>query len=127
MLENALVDFVSCYDHVIDKLSFNFVSKEQLFKMNQKFLNHSNHTDIISFDYSQNNTLRAEFFISLWAVDVSSIEEGQTLENEVLRVVSHGVLHCIGFNDKNNQQKLEMRRNEDQFIDMFHVKHKRYV
>ena len=127
MLENALVDFVSCYDHSIDKLSFNFVSKEQLFKMNQKFLNHSNHTDIISFDYSQNNTLRAEFFISLWAVDVSSIEEGQTLENEVLRVVSHGVLHCIGFNDKNNQQKLEMRRNEDEFIDMFHVKHKRYV
>lgn len=95
--------------------------------MNQKYLNHETHTDIISFDYSQDKSLRAEFFISMWAISVSAQEEGQTTENETLRVISHGVLHCIGLNDKTVEEKAEMRKQENHFIDLFHVKHKSHV
>ena len=60
--------------------------------MNQEFLNHDTHTDIITFDYTLEQTLTAEFFISMWAVRQSAQEEAQSVENETLRVISHGVL-----------------------------------
>ncbi len=96
-------------------------------KINQKFLNHETHTDIISFDYSQKKILKAEFFISLWAVGISANEESQNIENEAVRVISHGVLHCMGLDDKNDEQRKRMRRKEEKFIDLFHVKQKRHV
>ena len=95
--------------------------------MNKKYLRHNTHTDIISFDYSKNNQLVAEFFISMWAVKKSAIELSQSIEKETLRVLSHGVLHCMGYNDKTEKDKLKMRKKEDQFIKMFHVKHNQNV
>ena len=90
--------------------------------LNIKHLNHSTHTDIISFDYSSKRTLRAEFFISPWAVSRSADEYSQSIVNEMLRVVSHGVLHCLGFKDKSDTDKSLMRCEENKFINMFHVK-----
>ena len=90
--------------------------------LNIKYLNHSTHTDIISFDYSSKRNLRAEFFISPWAVSRSAVEHSQSIVNEMLRVVSHGVLHCVGFNDKSDSDKSLMRCEENKFINMFHVK-----
>ena len=119
--------FVSTYGFLIDRLVFNFISKERLLELNQKYLNHDTDTDIITFDYSKNKTLSAEFFISLWAVGLSSEEEGQSIENETLRVLVHGVLHCLGKKDASNDQKSEMRELEDDFIKMFHVKQNSHV
>ena len=90
-------------------------------------MNHDTHTDIISFDYSNKSILEAEFFISMWAVRLSAKEEEQSVVNETLRVISHGVLHCIGLDDKNDKQKAKMRKKEEEFIDLFHVKHKKNV
>jgi len=90
--------------------------------LNIKHLNHTTHTDIISFDYSSKFTLRAEFFISPWAVSRSADELSQSIVNEMLRVISHGVLHCVGFNDKSDSDKSSMRLEENKFINMFHVK-----
>lgn len=106
---------------------YNFVSKEELHKMNQEFLNHDTHTDIITFDYTLNKRLSAEFFISMWAVRQSAQDEGQSAENETLRVISHGVLHCMGQNDKSKEGKEQMRKSETRFIKMFHVKQKSHV
>jgi len=89
---------------------------------NIKYLNHSTHTDIISFDYSLKRILRAEFFVSTWAVSLSAEENSQSVVNEMLRVLSHGVLHCMGFNDKSDTDKSIMRLEENKFINMFHVK-----
>ena len=95
--------------------------------MNQKFLNHNYHTDILSFDYTKKKRLRAEFFISMSAIEQYAKKNTQSTEKETLRVVSHGVLHCMGKNDGSNQQKVEMRRLEDKFIELFHVKLQNYV
>ena len=120
-------EYISQFGFIIDQLVYNFVSQEELLEMNQKYLNHITHTDIISFNYSSKESLRAEFFISLWAVERSAEEESQSVENECLRVIVHGILHCLGFNDASLQEKAKMRTLENNFIDMFHVKQKAHV
>ena len=120
-------EYISQFGFIIDQLVYNFVSQEELLEMNQKYLNHTTHTDIISFNYSSKESLRAEFFISLWAVERSAEEEAQSVENECLRVIVHGILHCLGFNDASLQEKAKMRTLENNFIDMFHVKQKAHV
>ena len=120
-------EYISQFGFIIDQLVYNFVSQEELLEINQKYLNHTTHTDIISFNYSSKESLRAEFFISLWAVERSAEEESQSVENECLRVIVHGILHCLGFNDASLQEKAKMRTLENNFIDMFHVKQKAHV
>lgn len=124
VLENTIIDLVGSIGYSIEKLSYNFVSKEDLLKLNKKFLKHNTNTDVITFDYSLNKALKAEIFISMWAVEASAIELGQSVENEYLRVISHGVLHCMGFKDKTVNQIKTIREKEDEFIEMFHVKQK---
>ena len=120
-------EYISQFGFIIDQLVYNFVSQEELLEMNQKYLNHTTHTDIISFNYSSKESLRAEFFISLWAVERSAEEESQSVENECLRVIVHGILHCLGFNDASLQEKAKMRTLENNLIYMFHVKQKAHV
>ena len=124
VLENTIIDLVGSIGYSIEKLSYNFVSKQDLLKLNKKFLKHNTNTDVITFDYSLNKALKAEIFISMWAVETSAVELGQSVENEALRVISHGVLHCMGFKDKTANQIKTIREKEDEFIEMFHVKQK---
>lgn len=124
VLENTIIDLVGSIGYSIEKLSYNFVSKQDLLKLNKKFLKHNTNTDVITFDYSSNKALKAEIFISMWAVETSAVELDQSVENEALRVISHGVLHCMGFKDKTANQIKTIREKEDEFIEMFHVKQK---
>ena len=124
VLENTIIDLVGSIGYSIEKLSYNFVSKQDLLKLNKKFLKHNTNTDVITFDYSSNKALKAEIFISIWAVETSAVELEQSVENEALRVISHGVLHCMGFKDKTANQIKTIREKEDEFIEMFHVKQK---
>jgi rRNA maturation RNase YbeY len=123
----VLESFISSCDYKVKKLLYNFVSKEVLYELNKKHLNHHTDTDIITFDYSSGKRLEAEIFISPWAIDRSAKREGQTIEDETLRVLSHGVLHCMGHNDTTIVEKEQMRKLENQFIQMFHVKHRNHV
>ena len=127
VLNMSLNSYVESYGYRIDQLTYNFVSKERLLELNKKFLNHDTHTDIITFDYSKNKLLKAEFYISLWAVRLSAQELSQSTENETLRVIIHGVLHCLGYKDDTERNKYEMRVLEDKFMEMFHVKQNKNV
>ena len=98
-----------------------------MLELNKEFLNHDTNTDIISFDYSKNKMLRAEFFVSLWAIALSAQEFSQSIENETIRVMVHGVLHCLGYTDTSDSDKKQMRSLEDQFLNMFHVKRQNHV
>ena len=127
VLNTSINSYADSYGYQIDQLTFNFVSEERQLSLNEQFLNHDTHTDIITFDYSKNKSLKAEFFISLWAVSLSAKEYSQSLENEILRVVIHGILHCLGYKDDSKRNKHKMRELEDKFIEMFHVKQKNNV
>jgi len=87
--------------------------------MNQEKLKHNTYTDILTFDLSDNpNELAGEIYISLDRVRENSVLLGVTFAQEIKRVMIHGVLHLIGFNDSTDEEKKEMRKKEDYFINL---------
>jgi rRNA maturation RNase YbeY len=80
-------------------------------------------TDIISFDYSIGNELHGDIFISTERVIENAVDFNVTFEEELLRVLVHGVLHYCGYNDKSEDDEKLMRTKEDEKIKMFHVEH----
>ena len=103
-------------------ISYTFVDDEELLRINKDFLNHNYYTDIITFDEVVDNTINGEIFISLDRIEDNS-SESDSFKNEFLRVVVHGVLHLIGYDDHSSSEKLLMREKEDNYIELFHVKH----
>ena len=109
--------------YTIEEVEYNFVGADKMLLLNQEYLNHDVHTDIITFDYTETKALRAEVYISYPALKKNAKSHTQTIENECLRLLSHAILHCLGYNDKSNVQKQQMRSKEDDCINLFHVKH----
>ena len=95
------------------KISFTFLDDEGLLEINKKFLNHDYYTDIITFDYCVGKRLAGEIFISLDRVRDNAVSG---FDNELLRVMSHGLLHLLGYKDKSDSEKKEMRVMEDLWI-----------
>ena len=110
------------YEAHIDNFAVNFINKEQMLEMNQKYLNHDTHTDILTFDYGNQHFINAELFVSEYMCSLNAEENAQTIENETLRLISHGFLHTLGFSDKKLDQKILMTEQEDLCLSMFHVK-----
>ena len=108
--------------YAIQKLYYNFVDASTLYEMNKKHLNHNNDTDILTFDYSVDNEIYAEAFISHEALELSAQKYNQSIEKETLRLFSHALLHCFGYMDKSQDEKSLMRLKEEEYMAMFHVK-----
>lgn len=104
-------------------INYVFCDDEYLHKINVEYLNHDTLTDIISFDYSEGNFLHGDILISIERVAENAKEFNVSLENELKRVMAHGVLHYCGYKDKSEQDELLMRQKEDEKIKMFHVEH----
>ena len=121
-LSQWLSDIAKEEGYTIDAMDFNFVDAAQLLLLNTEFLNHDTDTDIITFDYTTGTAVSAEAFISLEAVSNNAKEYSQTIENEQLRLICHALLHCLGYNDKSDQEKKNMRLKEEECINLFHVK-----
>ncbi len=109
--------------HTVDELEYNFVEADTLLNLNKEYLNHDTDTDIITFDYTQDKSIKAEVYISYEALKNNAKIHGQKLESELLRLLSHALLHCIGYNDKTIDEKDIMRDKEEDCINLFHVKH----
>ncbi len=105
------------------ELSFIFCTDEYLLEMNQKFLNHNTYTDIISFDNSIGNEVHGDIFISIERVKENAIVYDVSLDEELKRVLIHGVLHLCGYKDKTDDEVEVMRQKEDEKLLMFHVEH----
>lgn len=123
-------DYVSWIQNVIASenkeegdINYIFCDDEYLHKINVEYLNHDTLTDIISFDYSEGNFLHGDIFISVERVADNAKEFNVSFENELKRVMAHGVLHYCGYKDKSEQDELLMRQKEDEKIKMFHVEH----
>ena len=103
----------------LDSVNFIFCSDNVLLKINQKYLKHDFYTDIITFNLSENEAIRAEIYISIDRVRENSIELGVPFKSELLRVIFHGVLHLCGYNDKNKSEKKKIREKEDYFLNKY--------
>ena len=117
-----LENIADAEDYKIDKIDYNFIDAEELLKLNERHLDHNTDTDIITFDYSEGNNVLAEAFISKDALNENARNLSQSIENESLRLIAHALLHCVGYNDKTDQDKKLMRVKESFYIDLFHVK-----
>ena len=107
----------------IGKIVYEFVTKDKMLNLNKRFLNHNTDTDIITFVYGTKKNILSEIFISIKLANENAKTYNQSIENEIVRLISHGFLHSIGFKDKSKLDKIEMSRQEEKMINLFHVKH----
>ena len=111
-----LLHYASVDGFTIDALEYNFVDSEKMYSLNKKYLEHSTDTDIITFDYSVEKQISAEVYISKQLMFENAETHSQTIENEAVRLVSHALFHCLGYNDKSSKEKNAMRAKEEEFI-----------
>lgn len=98
------------------EIVFIFCSDEHLLTINNEYLNHDTYTDIITFDYSKDNHLlpiSGDIFISVDRVKENALKFSKSFEEELHRVIIHGVLHLLGYTDKTKKTKAEMTKEED--------------
>ncbi|MFD2203851.1 rRNA maturation RNase YbeY [Shivajiella indica] len=103
----------------IRNLNYIFCSDEYLYQINMEYLNHKTYTDIITFDNSEDNKIiEGDIFISIERVKDNAERENVTFEKELQRVISHGLLHLMGYKDKSNADKAMMRQMEERALAM---------
>ena len=106
----------------VDSLVFAFFSDEDLKTLNIKHLSHDYYTDVISFDESKNNALNGNIAISVERVADNASKYSVSFEEELRRVMIHGVLHFMGYNDSSENEIITIRKKEEYALSMFHVK-----
>ena len=105
----------------LEDISYIFCDDEYLLEINQKYLDHDTYTDIISFDNSVGNILAGDIFISTERVGENAREYGVDFQEELRRVMAHGILHFCGYKDKSDEESTFMRQKEEEKMRMFHV------
>ncbi|MFV8269018.1 rRNA maturation RNase YbeY [Flavobacterium sp. GT2N3] len=103
------------------EINYIFCDDEYLYKINVEYLQHDTLTDIISFDYSMGNELHGDIFVSIERVKDNAADFNVSFEEELKRVLVHGILHYCGYKDKGEAEEFLMRSKEDEKIAMFHV------
>ena len=105
----------------IGDINYVFCSDEYLYKINLEHLKHNSYTDIITFDYCFENVISSDIFISIDRVKDNAHSYNTTFQNELSRVMIHGVLHLIGYDDKTDSQKEMMRSKEDFYLSLLSI------
>ncbi|NHM03455.1 rRNA maturation RNase YbeY [Flavobacterium celericrescens] len=105
------------------EINYIFCDDEYLHKINVEYLDHDTLTDIISFDYTVGNLVQGDIFISIERVQDNANDFNVSFDEELKRVLSHGVLHYCGYKDKSPKDEALMRSKEEEKMKMFHVEH----
>jgi probable rRNA maturation factor len=100
------------------EISIVFCTDTYLLGMNKKYLKHAYYTDIITFDYVENSIISGDLFISIERVKENASRFKVTFEVELYRVIFHGILHLIGYDDKTTEEKALIRDKEDFYLSL---------
>jgi len=119
--ESWISTIIESEDFIEGEINFIFCDDSYLHKINIEYLNHDTFTDIISFDYTTGNLISGDIFISIERVKDNAKEYEVLFNNELLRVMSHGILHYCGYKDKSEEDTNLMRQKENEKMEMFHV------
>ncbi len=119
--ENWISRVIASESKELGEISYIFCDDEYLHKINVAYLNHDDLTDIISFDYSEGKILQGDIFISIERVKDNAHDFNVPFDDELKRVMIHGVLHYCGYKDKSEADEKIMRFKEDEKVTMFHV------
>lgn len=113
-------DVIKFHQKKLGNVSYIFCSNQYILELNQQYLNHNYFTDIITFDYCYDNKVEGDIFISIDTVLDNSHRFKTNFNDELLRVIIHGVLHLVGFSDKTAKQQKQMRVLEDEALSIFY-------
>ena len=122
-VKSWLKQIIESHKKSVGEISIVMCSDKLLLETNQKYLNHDYYTDIITFDYTEGGQINGDLMISYERVKENASKENVAIQEELLRVMAHGVLHLLGFKDKSEREAAEMRAQEDAALDLFHVEH----
>ena len=115
-IKNWLKDTIVNEKKKVGDINYIFCSKQYLKKMNNDYLSKNYETDVISFDFSKDNKISGDIYISSETVKKNSIIFNVCFNNELKRVMVHGLLHLLKYNDKSNQEQKIMREKENFYI-----------
>ena len=104
------------HNRKVGEIGYMFVDDEKILEVNNEYLGHDYYTDIITFDYCEGNVLNGDIVISLDTVRTNAEKFGKTYEDELFRVIVHGVLHLCGINDKGPGEREIMEENENKAL-----------
>ena len=117
-LTRWLAEVARNHDRVVGKLTYVFCDDEYILETNRQFLQHDYYTDIITFDYSNRRRIQGDMVISLDTVRSNAELFGRDYDDELLRVVVHGVLHLCGINDKGPGEREIMQQHENEALNL---------
>lgn len=106
------------YGKKVGEIAYIFVNDKKILDVNRQYLQHDYYTDIITFDYSDDDTISGDLFISLDTVRSNAEQIDTTYEQELKRVIIHGILHLCGINDKGPGERKKMEAAEDKALNM---------
>lgn len=106
----AIADY---YGKKCGEIAYIFCNDPKIIEVNRQYLQHDYYTDIITFDYTHGSRISGDLFISLDTVESNSVEQNATYDNELHRVIIHGILHLCGINDKGPGEREQMEAAEN--------------
>lgn len=115
---NWIENIAKQYNKEIGEISYLFCDDEKILEVNQQYLNHDFYTDIITFDYSEEDMISGDIIISLQTVESNSQMYNTSFLEELHRVIIHGILHLSGLNDLTEEEEKEMREAENSALEM---------
>lgn len=119
IFEKWIAKIIASEGKTMGEINYIFCDDEYLHEINVQYLEHDTLTDIITFDYSEDDVLSGDIFVSVERVKDNALDFEVPFETELLRVMAHGVLHLCGYKDKTNADSQQMRQKEEEKIVMF--------
>ena len=110
------------YGKKVGEVAYIFCDDAKILEVNRQYLQHDYYTDIITFDYCERDTLHSDIFVSLDTVRSNAHEFGTTFDDELHRILIHGILHLCGQNDKTPADSAEMTRKENDALAILRAK-----
>lgn len=104
------------FDKNVGALTYIFCNDDKILEVNRQYLHHDYFTDIITFDYSTRRRISGDMFISLDTIATNAVQFGRTYNEELMRVIIHGVLHLVGINDKGEGEREIMEYHENEAL-----------
>ena len=118
VMEQWIAEVARSHGKVAHELTYIFCDDDEIISVNRQYLQHDYYTDIITFDYTRGKLLRGDMYISLDTVASNAEAVGATYDQELRRVIIHGVLHLCGINDKGPGEREIMEMNENRALAM---------
>lgn len=116
---NWLKSAIALENKKLGDISIIYCSDDYLLEINKQYLSHDYYTDVITFNYCEGDLISGDIFISVDTIKANAEEYGASFDNELCRVMVHGILHLIGYDDDCESNQLIMRQKEDFYLERY--------